>query len=80
MGVMSPMGHYCGMREVAFATDSIRLGQFLKLADVIDVGSDARSLLADGDVRVNGTGEVRRGRQLVRGDVVSIGDVDLRVG
>ena len=68
------------MREVAIATDSIRLGQFLKLADVIDVGSDARSLLADGDVRVNGTWEVRRGRQLVRGDVVSIGDVDLRVG
>ncbi len=80
MGVMSPMGHYCGMREVTIATDSIRLGQFLKLADVIDVGPDARPLLADGDVRVNGTGEVRRGRQLVRGDVVSIGDVDLRVG
>jgi ribosome-associated protein len=68
------------MREVTIVTNSIRLGQFLKLADVVDVGSDARSLLADGDVRVNGTGEVRRGRRLVRGDVVSIGDVDLRVG
>jgi ribosome-associated protein len=68
------------MREVTIVTNSIRLGQFLKLADVVDVGSDARSLLADGDVRVNGTGEVRRGRRLVRGDEVSIGDVDLRIG
>jgi ribosome-associated protein len=68
------------MREVAITTDSIRLGQFLKLAGVVDVGSDVRSLLEDGEVRVNGTEEVRRGRQLVRGDVISVGDTDLRVG
>lgn len=68
------------MREVAITTDSIRLGQFLKLAGVVDVGSDVRSLLEDGEVRVNGTEEVRRGRQLARGDVVRVGDTDLRVG
>jgi ribosome-associated protein len=68
------------MREVAITTDSIRLGQFLKLAGVVDVGSDVRSLLEDGEVRVNGIQEVRRGRQLVRGDVVRVGDTDLRVG
>jgi ribosome-associated protein len=68
------------MREVAITTDSIRLGQFLKLAGVVDVGSDVRSLLEDGEVRVNGTQEVRRGRQLVRGDVVNVGATDLRVG
>lgn len=67
------------MREVAIATDSIRLGQFLKLADLIDVGSDVKSLLADGAVRVNGETEERRGRQLVRGDVVTVEDEDLRV-
>jgi ribosome-associated protein len=67
------------MREVAITTDSIRLGQFLKLADMIDIGSDIKSLLDDGEVRVNGTLEVRRGRQLARGDVVTVGDVDLRV-
>jgi ribosome-associated protein len=68
------------MREVTITTDSVRLGQFLKLADMIDVGSDVKSLLDDGEVRVNGTREVRRGRQLIRGDVVTVGDIDLRVG
>ncbi len=68
------------MREVAISTDSIRLGQFLKLADVVDVGSDVRYLLEHGDVRVNGAPEDRRGRQLVRGDVVTVGDTELRVG
>ena len=68
------------MREIAITTDGIRLGQFLKLADLIEVGSDVKSLLADGEIRVNGAPEVRRGRQLVRGDLVSVGDTELRVG
>jgi ribosome-associated protein len=67
------------MREISISTDSIRLGQFLKLADMIDAGSDVKSLLADGAVRVNGEAEERRGRQLVRGDVVSVDDEDLLV-
>jgi ribosome-associated protein len=68
-----------GMREVTITTDSIRLGQFLKLADLVDVGSDAKWLLEDGSVRVNGEPEARRGRTLVRGDVVTVNGVDLRV-
>ncbi|KAA9166083.1 RNA-binding S4 domain-containing protein [Amycolatopsis acidicola] len=67
------------MREVAISTTPIRLGQFLKLAGVVDVGSDVRSLLESGDVRVNGEAEDRRGRQLERGDVVTVGDTELRV-
>ena len=67
------------MREVAIVTDSIRLGQFLKLAYLVDVGSDVKSLLQDGVVSVNGLAEDRRGRQLVRGDVVTVDGVDLRV-
>jgi ribosome-associated protein len=68
------------MREVVVSSGAIRLGQFLKLADVVDVGSDARSLLEGGEVRVNGEAEDRRGRQLVRGDIVAVGDTELRVG
>ena len=67
------------MREISISTDSIRLGQFLKLADLIDVGSDVKSLLADGEVTVNGVPEDRRGRQLVRGDVVRVAGVSLTV-
>jgi len=68
------------MREVTITTDSIRLGQFLKLADLVEVGSDVKDLLADGEVEVNGEPEDRRGRQLVRGDVVSVSGAVLRVG
>ncbi|GAA3831742.1 RNA-binding S4 domain-containing protein [Amycolatopsis tucumanensis] len=69
-----------GMREIATSDGSIRLGQFLKLANVVESGSDARSLLEDGQVQVNGEVEERRGRQLQRGDVVTVGGDELRVG
>jgi len=59
--------------------ESIRLGQFLKLADLIDTGSDAKPLLASGQVSVNGEVETRRGRQLVPGDVVTLGDRSVEV-
>lgn len=55
---------------VTLRDESIRLGQFLKLADLVDTGADAKGLLAQGLVRVNGDVETRRGRQLVSGDVV----------
>jgi ribosome-associated protein len=60
------------MREVAIGSDMIRLGQFLKLADLIDTGGEAKVLIASGDVRVNGEVDQRRGRQLVPGDVVAV--------
>lgn len=43
---------------VVVRSAGIRLGQFLKLADAIDQGSDAKFVLASGDVRVNGVQEV----------------------
>jgi ribosome-associated protein len=67
------------MREVPIRGDTIRLGQLLKLADVIDSGAEARSYLADGSVTVNGDPETRRGRQLHPGDVVHAGGDDLQV-
>lgn len=52
--------------------DGIRLGQFLKLADLVDTGADAKALLEGGTVTVNGEPESRRGRQLAKGDVVQV--------
>jgi ribosome-associated protein len=67
-------------REVPIRDESIRLGQFLKLADLIDNGAEAKPLLIQGLVLVNGEVETRRGRQLVNGDVVALGDQLVRVG
>mgnify|MGYP003404374736 CR=1 FL=1 len=55
------------MDDVAISTDTIRLGQLLKLAGLVDSGSDAKFLLAGGEVSVNGETETRRGRQLRAG-------------
>ncbi|MDQ6641438.1 MAG: RNA-binding S4 domain-containing protein [Actinomycetota bacterium] len=58
--------------DVPIRDESIRLGQFLKLANLIDSGSDARPLLINGQVLVNDEVETRRGRQLRPGDVVEL--------
>jgi ribosome-associated protein len=67
-------------RVVPIRDQGIRLGQFLKLADLVDQGADAKPLLAGGEVSVNGEVETRRGRQLVKGDVVTLGGTDAQVG
>lgn len=58
--------------DVPIRDDMIRLGQFLKLAGLAESGTHARDLVADGEVSVNGEAETRRGRQLVRGDRVTV--------
>ncbi len=65
--------------NVAIEDSSIKLGQFLKLANLVESGSDAKALLAAGMVRVNGQPETRRGRQLVNGEVVSVAAQAARV-
>jgi ribosome-associated protein len=65
--------------NVRIEDESIKLGQFLKLADLVESGSEAKQLLAGGVVRVNGEIETRRGRQLVKGDLVSVAGSSARV-
>jgi ribosome-associated protein len=64
---------------VAIAGETIRLGQLLKLAGVVDSGGDARALLAAEPVLVNGEPEPRRGRQLHPGDTVAVAGRELLV-
>ena len=66
-------------QDVPIRGEMIRLGQLLKLAGVAGTGGEARALLAEARVRVNGDLETRRGRQLEPGDSVTVGDLDLRV-
>ena len=67
------------MRDVPIDGDMIRLGQFLKLADLIDTGGEGKVLIAAGDVTVNGEVDTRRGRQLHPGDVVAVFGREARV-
>jgi ribosome-associated protein len=60
------------MRDVEIDGDMIRLGQFLKLADLIGTGGEGKILISSGDVTVNGEVDLRRGRQLHKGDVVDV--------
>ena len=63
------------MRDVEIRGHTIRLGQLLKLAGIAGSGADAKALLAEGAVTVNGEREERRGRQLHPGDeVVAAGE------
>ena len=68
------------MNDVPIRDETIRLGQFLKLAGLIDSGADAKSVIADGLVIVNGEIERRRGRQLRSGDTVTFDGRGARVG
>lgn len=50
--------------------ETIRLDQFLKLTGLVGTGGQAKLLVQQGQIRVNGELEIRRKRQLVAGDVV----------
>ena len=48
----------------------IKLGQALKAANLVEMGSDAKEVIQNGEVFVNGEVEKRRGKKLVIGDIV----------
>lgn len=55
-------------------TEFITLGQLLKAANVVGGGGEAKALLAEGGVMINGEEDNRRGRKLRPGDVVVLPD------
>ncbi|MCL4115594.1 UNVERIFIED_CONTAM: hypothetical protein GTU68_058641 [Idotea baltica] len=56
--------------------ETIKLDQFLKLADVVQSGGEAKHLIKSGAVFVNGEEELRRGRKLRAGDTVTVDGED----
>jgi ribosome-associated protein len=65
--------------EIQIDGATIRLGQLLKLAGIIDSGSAVKTLLATQFVSVNGEPETRRGRQLHPGDSIRVGERELLI-
>lgn len=58
------------MKEVIIKTETIKLDQFLKWAGLVSTGGEAKLLISQGSVKVNGEVETRRSRQLKLSDVV----------
>ncbi|MDP4084681.1 MAG: S4 domain-containing protein YaaA [Bacillota bacterium] len=58
--------------EIRVQTEFITLGQFLKLADIIQSGGMAKWFLGENSIFINGVQDQRRGRKLYPGDKVSI--------
>ena len=60
------------METVSINTEFIKLGQLLKLADMAEQGSEAKTLISEGRVLLNGQTEVQRGKKVRPGDVVEV--------
>ncbi|GEO91772.1 hypothetical protein KFL01_10780 [Kocuria flava] len=78
-GPMTTSQHPGPADDLPIRDGMIRLGQALKLANLAEDGAQARALVEDGQVRVNGEVETRRGRQLHPGDVVAAGGAAVRI-
>lgn len=73
------MTNPAAIEDVSIGGDTIRLGQFLKFAGVLDSGGDVKEVIIDGLVTVNGEVDRRRGRQLQLGDIVAFEGRRVRV-
>ena len=68
------------MEKIYIRDEMIRLGQFLKLANLVEDGAQAREVIQHGLVKINGQIEEARGKQLHPGDTVSFNGVSVQVG
>ncbi|SDZ26024.1 ribosome-associated protein [Herbiconiux ginsengi] len=81
----SDVGYHSGMTnpdaidDVSIGGESIRLGQFVKFAGLLDSGGTGKEAIVDGLVSVNGEVDRRRGRQLQLGDIVGFDGRSARV-
>ncbi|ADL11555.1 RNA-binding S4 domain-containing protein [Acetohalobium arabaticum] len=67
------------MREIKIKTKDINLNQFLKWANIVSTGGEAKLLIKKGKVMVNGEVEKRRGFTLHPGDVIKIDNEEYKV-
>ena len=67
------------MEKVKIRDDHIKLGQALKLAGLVESGVDAKIAIQDGQVKVNGQVENRRGKKLVAGDIVEYNGESIKI-
>ncbi len=67
------------MEVIKLRDDHIKLGQALKAAGLVESGVMAKEVIGDGQVRVNGETDTRRGRKLYAGDIVTFNGEEIRI-
>ena len=67
------------MEIIKLKDDFIKLGQALKAASLVGDGVEAKLVIQDGQVKVNGEVDTRRGRKLYEGDLVSFDGQEIRI-
>ena len=67
------------METIKIKDEFIKLGQALKLAGLVESGVDAKFVIQDGLVKVNGQVELQRGKKLYDGDVVSFEGTEIKI-
>ncbi len=67
------------METIILREDFIKLGQALKAAGLVESGVEAKMVILDGQVSVNGQIEIQRGKKLYDGDIVSFRGEEIRI-
>lgn len=67
------------MKDVKISTEFIRLGQLVKLLDLVDTGGQVTVYLLSNKILVNGVDEKRRGKKLYPNDVVTLDGEEYRI-
>lgn len=68
------------MKEVKIETEFIKLDQFLKFENLVGSGGEAKNVILDGMVKVNGNVETARGKKLRKGDEVEVFGQVVKIG
>ncbi len=67
------------METIKLRDEFIKLGQALKAANLVEDGVEAKYVIQDGEVKVNGEVDIRRGRKLYDGDVISFHGEEVKI-
>lgn len=67
------------MKTIILRDEFIKLGQALKAAGLVESGVEAKEVIQDGLVKVNGEVDTRRGRKLYDGDIVTFEGEDIKI-
>ena len=67
------------MEEIVLREDYIKLGQALKAAGLVESGVEAKIVILDGEVLVNGETELQRGKKLYDGDIISFRGEEIKI-